>query len=88
MASEQQSLLFQNQDATTNPRTAFRRDLLEYLKTQLDKGHEILLVGDFNEPFGSDPDGMEKIAAEIQLIDLMSVRHSSPPPATYARGNT
>ena len=52
VASQQQSLLLQNQDATTNPRTAFRRDLLEYIKTQLDKGHEILLVGDFNEPFG------------------------------------
>jgi exonuclease III len=87
-ASQQQSLLLQNQDDTANPRIAFRRDLMLYLKSQIDRGHEILLIGDFNEPFGSDPDGMEKIAAEIQLIDLMSMRHSSTPPATYARGRT
>jgi hypothetical protein len=87
-ASQQQSLLLQSQDVTSNPRTAFRRDLLTYLKLQQLKGNEILLVGDFNEPFGSDPEGMEKIATEIQLLDLMSIRHSSRPPATYARGHT
>jgi exonuclease III len=87
-ASQQQSLLLQSQDVTSNPRTAFRRDLLQFLKSSIAKGRDILLVGDFNEPFGSDPDGMEKIAAELQLVDLMSSRHSSGPPATYARGRT
>jgi hypothetical protein len=55
---------------------------------QQSKGHEILLVGDFNEPFGSNPEGMEKLAAEVQMVDLMSRRHSSIPPATYASGRT
>ncbi len=87
-ASQQQSLLLQSEDATSNPRTAFRRDMLTFLKMQRAKGHEILLVGDFNEPFGSDPEGMEKLATEVQLVDLMSRRHSSAPPATYARGRT
>lgn len=85
-ASQQQSLLLQAQDVFTNPRTAFRRDLHQYLQAAVASGHEILLVGDFNEPFGSDLDGMTKLAAAFQLVDLMSRRHSSAPPATYARG--
>jgi hypothetical protein len=87
-ASQQQSLLLQSQVVTSNQRTAFRRDLLTYLELQQLKGKEILLVGDFNEPFGSYLEGMEKIATEIQLLDFMSIRHSSRPPAAYARGHT
>jgi hypothetical protein len=45
-------------------------------------------VGDFNEPFGNDPDGMPKLAAAFQLIELMAAHHSSSPPATYAKGRT
>ena len=30
---------------------------------------------------------MTKIAGQYGLIDLMASRHSSPPPATYARGS-
>jgi hypothetical protein len=87
-ASQQQSLLLDAQDSTLNPRTAFRRDLSVYIRQCIEKGHKLLLLGDFNEPFGTDPDGMMKLATEFQLIDLMASRHSSPPPATYARGRT
>ncbi|KAI2512752.1 hypothetical protein MHU86_1540 [Fragilaria crotonensis] len=87
-ASQQKSLLMSAQDTILNPRTAFRRDLSSYIQKYREKGHEILLVGDFNEPFGHDPDGMPKLAADFQLIDLMAARHSSIPPATYARGRT
>ena len=51
-------------------------------------GHEILLLGDLNEAFGSDEDGVIKIANQCGLLDLMSIRHSSMPPATYAQGRT
>jgi exonuclease III len=87
-ASQRQSLLLNAQDITLNPRTAFRRDLSQYIRQCTDKGHELLLLGDFNENFGNEPDGMPKIATEFQLIDLMASRHSSHPPATYARGRT
>ena len=33
-ASQQQSLLLQSEDATSNPRTAFRQDLLTFLRMQ------------------------------------------------------
>ena len=86
IASQHRSLLLQSND-TTNPRTSFRRDLLATLLPYVQSGAEILLLGDFNETLGSDPDGMSLIASRLQLIDLMASRHSSIPPATYARGS-
>ena len=88
MASQQVSLLTATKDPITNPRTAFRRDLRIMLAEYKEKGYLIILMGDFNEPFGSDPDGITKVAADIGLIDIMRRRHSSTPPATYARGST
>jgi hypothetical protein len=43
-------------------------------------------MGDFDEAFGEDPDGMMKIAATYGLQDLMTLRHSNAPPVTFARG--
>ena len=87
MAAQQVSLLCSTQDSVTNPRTAFRRDLLKALQTYSNAGTLLLVLGDFNEPLGQDPEGMSKIAGELGLLDLMMSRHSSSPPATYARGS-
>jgi hypothetical protein len=86
VAAQHISLLIQSGDTVLNPRVAFRRDLAEWLKDYQTKGYEILLTGDFNEPLGNDPEGMSKIAGDFKLMDLMASRHSSQPPATYARG--
>jgi hypothetical protein len=67
---------------------AFRRNITLALQFSVDDGHEILLLGDFNEAFGTDLDGIQKVATTCGLLDLMSLRHSSTPPATYARGRT
>jgi hypothetical protein len=85
-AAQQQSLLIQANDGLKNPRSAFRRDLSIDIQTSIATGHDILLVGDFNEAFGSDVEGIIKLATTCGLLDLMSIRHSSTPPATYARG--
>ena len=77
--SQQQSLLLDAQDSTLNPHTVFRRDLSQYICQCTDKGHELLLLRNFNEPFGNDPDGMPKLATEIQLIELMASCHCSHP---------
>jgi exonuclease III len=87
-AAQQQSLLMQAQDQLTDPRLAFRRDITLALQASVEAGHEILLLGDFNEAFGADLDGIQKVATTCGLLDLMSLRHSSTPPATYARGRT
>jgi hypothetical protein len=57
--------------------------LLQEILTQ---GDEVLIVGDFNEAFGSELDGMSHLAAEFQLLNLMQTRHKNRPPATYSRG--
>jgi hypothetical protein len=86
VAAQQASLLRLTQDSILNPRTAFRRDLLKVLLAYASAGKSLLVVGDFNETLGADPDGMSKIAGQLGLIDLIASRHSSKPPATYARG--
>ena len=86
VAGQHRSLLLQSQGPVTNPRSAFRRDLLLALQGHLRAGSDILLVGDFNESFGSDADGMSFIAGELQLVNLGPLRHSSHAPATYSRG--
>ena len=87
VAAQHLSLLLASQDKTTNPRVAFRRDLISCLQAYHKQKYKILLVGDFNEVLGSDPDGISKIADSFNLVDLMASRHSSTPPATYARGS-
>ena len=85
-AAQQQSLLIQRNDSIQAPRKAFRRDLASYLKVCKNAGDEIMLLGDFNEVMGEDPDGMTSLAHQLELYDMMSSRHSSPPPVTYSRG--
>ena len=87
-AAQQQCLLMQHSDQITNPRKAFRRDLLKFLQQLQCGGNEILLLGDFNEPLGSESDGMAFLSAELNLIDLFAAHNSSTMPATYARGRS
>ncbi|KAI2501501.1 hypothetical protein MHU86_12946 [Fragilaria crotonensis] len=84
VAAQHASLLRLTQDQVLNPRTAFRRDLLKALQTYASVGTMLLVVGDFNEVFGADPDGMSKIAGQLGLIDVFARRNSSTPPVTYA----
>ena len=86
VAAQHTSLLTAANDKTLNPRVAFRRDLTSCLAVYYQQQYRILLVGDFNEALGADSDGMVKIATRFELLDVMAVRCSSVPPATYARG--
>ena len=87
VAAQHLSLLVASNDKTLNPRVAFRRDLISCLNEYHRKNYRILLVGDFNEALGADVDGMVKIATQFNLLDVMAIRSSSVPPATYARGS-
>jgi exonuclease III len=83
--SQQQSLLIQSNESIS-PRKAFKRDVRLFIQNCISQGDEVLIVGDFNEPLGSEIDGMSRIAAEFHLVSLMQVRHQHNPPATYTRG--
>ena len=85
---QQQTLLMQSEDTVTDPRMAFKRDLCKDLQEYRSKGFQLLLLGDFNENFGGDIDGIESIANDhIGLVHLMKHHHPTLVlPATYARG--
>ena len=87
VAAQQRSLLLLSKDSTSDPRTAFRRDLLQELKTHVTQGRQLLVMGDFNEQLGTDADGISHIVGNLGLLDVMASRHSMIPPATYARGS-
>lgn len=80
------SWLIKSQDSSTR-RRAFKRDLRSFLRSRRTQGNELVPVGDFNDPFGSELDGMSQIAAEFQLLTVMQTRHHSKPPPTYSRGH-
>ena len=86
VTAQQRSLLLRAQDPLSDPRQAFRRDLVQALQSYYTSDTALLVLGDFNESLGSDIEGMTKIAGLFDLVDLMASRHSSSPPATYARG--
>ena len=86
VAAQQQSLLLLSKDSTSDPRTAFRRDLLQAIKQYTTHDHKVLVLGDFNEQMGSDSAEFSNVAGQCGLLDVMACRHHMPPPATYARG--
>jgi exonuclease III len=87
VSAQQHCLLLQSKDIIDNPHSAFRRDLQVFLSDQTRQGSDILLLGDFNERLGDEPNGMSQLAAKFQLVDLMATRHPLlDAPATYARG--
>jgi hypothetical protein len=85
-AAQQRSLLTQRNHTDPSPIKHFRKDLNALLKTMTDRGELIILFGDFNEVFGSDSNGISKLAREHQLVDIMHTHHRIPDPVTYARG--
>jgi exonuclease III len=87
-AAQQRTLLIQSNDPICAPRKAFKRDLKAFATECLTAGQEILIVGDSNEVLGAEIDGMSKIAADLNLIDVMKYRHQDSFPATYSRGKS
>ena len=85
-ATQQRSLLIQRNKQDPSPIKHFRTDLNALLKTMTDKEEMIILLGDFNEVFGSDSNGISKLARVHKLVDIMHTNHQIPDPATYARG--
>ena len=85
-AAQQACMLLQSQDPLRSPRAAFRRDLRAYLQKCQDEGEGLLVMGDFNEAIGNDPEGVVRIITDLGLVDIMSARHAKELPTTYARG--
>lgn len=88
-ASQQQALLLELNETTTNPWQPFCRDLQATIRKLQSEGHGILIVGDFNEVLGEHQGGITQVAAECQLVDVMAAKYPHiNHPATFMRGRT
>jgi hypothetical protein len=89
---QQESLLRQrpSNGQDLNPRRQFYKDLIKYLKPFKDCNEGIILAGDFNEVLDFGNSNMSKVCQEIELVDVMALRHPNiPDPATHhIRGTT
>jgi endonuclease/exonuclease/phosphatase family metal-dependent hydrolase len=72
-----------------NPRQILIEDLCTLVSGFRSKGHNIILMGDFNEQVGIDPHGMALVLTAGGLIDSHSTCHSiTNEPSSYDRGKT
>jgi hypothetical protein len=72
--------------SSMHPRAKFRGDLLAFIKELQQDGHEVILIGDFNEAFGSDPAGLSYIASQCSLFDVLDQKIGTSSFGTYATG--
>jgi exonuclease III len=89
-AYTQQRNMFRIEGRTNpNPRKILITDLRALVAELRRDGHDIILMGDFNEHIGVDPQGMSSVLTAGGLIDSYITRHGiETEPATYARGHT
>ena len=81
-AYSQQEQFFLSRDKVVNPRQQVINDLLPILESDISKGFDIILSGDFNEALnGTTSQSLEALG----LIDIIST-HIDDPPRTYRYG--
>jgi exonuclease III len=67
--TQQQAMInFSDPMSSIHPITKFRIDLLAFVQERQEEGHDIILMGDFNEAFGSHQTGLMHIASTCGLI--------------------
>jgi hypothetical protein len=87
--TQQQAMIkITDPQSTVNPRAKFRLELHAFLQTLHQKGHKIILMGDFNEVFGSDPSGMIHIASSCTLVVILHRRIGASSFATFVGGRS
>jgi hypothetical protein len=72
-----------------NPRKQCIADLRNELQETRKAGSDIIIIGDFNEEVGRDPDLMASVCAEADLYDVLADLHPDQANTpTYIRGQT
>jgi hypothetical protein len=72
-----------------NPRKIHISNLRQLVSKICRDRHDLILMGDFNEQIGLDPQGMSSVLTTGGLIDSHTTHHGiKNEPATYARGHT
>ena len=85
--SQQWSILRQQGQRNPHPRRQFYIDLERMLSRFHEKGHQLILAGDFNATLGDDSTGLDRILHKFNLIDPILHQHGPYQCSTYARGN-
>ena len=84
--NQQWSILKQQGNPYPHPRKQFITDLDKTLSQLRNKGHSIVLAGDFNTTVGEQPFGLDMILNKYSLIDSIQYLHGEYECSTYARG--
>jgi hypothetical protein len=89
-AVTQQQAMINSSDPSSSMhlRTQFRLNLLAFIQALQREEHDIISMGDFNEPYGTDPSGIVHIAASCSLADVLNRRIGSSNVATYSGGRS
>ena len=85
--SAQQVSMLRQEGRYESPRDAFIQDMICFIREQQNRGSDILLFGNFNEPLQSSNSGMGRVALECNLYDIMEQAVGQTDFGTYARGS-
>jgi hypothetical protein len=87
--TQQRNMFRMEGRSNPNPRKILIADLCLLVTDLRTNGHDIILMGDFNEQVGKDPKGMASVLLAGGLINSHVIRHGiENEPSTYARGHT
>jgi exonuclease III len=85
-------MLKQAHQENQRPRDHFCKDLQFLLQNRINHGHEIILMGNFNDKLGSSTRGFTKVITECNLVDVsvrrMALRRKSRPMQEVANAST
>ena len=86
-SAQQEAHLLSLDRQCTNVRQLFYKELSEFLTTLQRKGHDVLLLGDFNDDLSEVNSGMARILSRHKLHDLMRYAVGTTNVTTYTRGS-
>ena len=74
--------------ADTEPLDKFDKDLLKVIDSLRNEGHQIIIMGDLNQPLDENPRGLEQQLLERGIIDHVRQRYGKETaPNTHYRGS-
>jgi hypothetical protein len=85
---QQQAAFITEKRTNLNPRHNLRRDLIKFIQQHQNKGHRIVLSGDFNEHIHDHNSFLQEVSLQCKLIDIWKQRFpQSAEPNTYILGS-
>jgi hypothetical protein len=84
---QQQATFITEHRTNLDPRHNFRKDLLKFIQQHQNKGHRIVLSGDFNEHIHDNNSFLQEVSIQCKIIDIWKQKFPQiAEPNTYIRG--